>query len=661
MTGNQKNGREAAPSAFWRDGNRRSRSAFSRHPRQVDHVGAIGGHHEHRAVKLFDSVLAASSETRLVRAVAFTLIGAAVIAALYFGREVLLPTAVAIFLAFILGPATSWLRRFVPHTVAVAAIVLLAMVFFGSLTMFVMSQLADVAGRLPTYQTNLQQKIKDLQGLTEDGGALSRFTAMIGSLTSSFTAHEGAKAVAAPTIVQSGSSSFATVAAFALALLHPLLAVGIVLILVVFILLDRDHISDQVVRLVGGSNVHATSEALEDAANRVARVLMLQVLTNFGFAIAVGAGLFALGTPNPIVWGLLAGGLRFIPYVGATIGAVLPTLISFAVFPGWLHPLLVLGWIIGVDIVLGQIVEPLIFGESTGVTPLALILSALFWGTLWGPVGLLLSTPITICLLVLGKRVPNLGFLHVLLGDQPALLPYQQVYRRLIRRAPTEASAVALAQIEEKGQEPGLDESLGRMVVLAEEDRAADRLSPEQVDAIVDGTDLVIDFLDEAEDEEPDGEPARPQPPVEGPQASPAYPGVFVRCVGGRGQIDDAAAAVIAFGLRRAGLRALGTRHAGTAPAVEAAAFPIDLICYASHPSDAVRRYTSRKARSEGQSAVRHAIVDYDVAPVRATTASKPERNDTFVGDLSTICRLVSQTASELAALDKTLSSQRAE
>jgi predicted PurR-regulated permease PerM len=644
----------------WRDRNRPIRSAFSRHHRQSDHVGSTGGHHEHRAVKLFDSVHAASSETRLVRALAFTFIGAAAIAALYFGQEVLLPTAVAIFLAFILGPATSWLRRFVPRTLAVSAIVLLAVAFFGSLTMFVMSQLADVAGSLPTYQTNLQHKIKDLQGLTEDGGALSRFTAMIASLASNFTVHEGGKAATAPipTIVQSGSS-VATVAAFALSLLHPLLAVGIVLILVVFILLDRDHISDQVVRLVGGSNVHATSEALEDAAGRVARVLMLQVLTNFGFAITVGVGLFALGTPNPIVWGLLAGGLRFIPYVGATIGAILPTLISFAVFPGWLPALLVLAWIVGIDIVLGQIVEPLIFGDSTGVTPLALILSALFWGTLWGPVGLLLSTPITICLLVIGKRVPNLGFLHVLLGDQPALLPYQQVYRRLIRRAPTEASAVALAEIDEKGEEPGLDESLGRMVVLAEEDRAADRLSPEQVDAIVDGTDHVIDFLDEAKDEEPDEEPARPEASSEGPQAAPERAGVFVRCVGGRGQIDDAAASVIAFGLRQAGLHALGTRKTGSAPAVDAASFTIDLICYASHPSDAVRRYTSRKARSGGQSAVRHAVVDYDVAPARASTAGKPEQSDIFVGDLSTISRLVSQTAAELSTIDKTLSSQR--
>jgi predicted PurR-regulated permease PerM len=620
-------------------------------------------------VKLFDSVSAGSPEPSLVRALAYTLFGVVAIAALYFGQEVLLPTAVAIFLSFILGPATSWLRRFVPLPLAVAAIVLLAVAFLGALTMLVTSQLADVAGDLPTYQSNLQRKIKDLQGLTEGEGALSRLTAMIASLTSSFTAQGAAEAGAAaaavppPVIVPGGGSGFATVAAVAMALLHPLLAVGIVLILVIFILLDRDHISDQVVRLVGGSNVHATSETLEDAARRVARVLSLQVVTNFGFAVAVGGGLFALGTPNPILWGLLAGLLRFIPYVGAAISALLPTLISFAVFPGWLQPLLVLAWIVGVDILLGQIIEPLIFGESTGVTPLALILSALFWGTLWGPVGLLLSTPITICLLVIGQRVPELGFLHVLLGDQPALLPFQQVYRRLIRRAPTEASAVAAAEIEEKGPERGLDDSLGRMVVLAEEDRVADRLSPEQVEAIVDGTDLVIDFLDEAEKEKEeearDEDPATPGAPRQGPQPSPARGEVFVRCVGGRGQIDDAAASVVAFALRQAGLHALGTRHVGAAPAVDAAPFTIDLICYASHPSEAVRRYTSRKARSAGRSTVRHAVVDYDAAPVRASTAGRPERSDTFAGDLPTIGRLVAQTAAELATLDKTLSEQR--
>ena len=388
-------------------------------------------------------------------------------------------------------------------------------------------------------------------------------------------------------------------------------------------------------------------------------MLALQVLTNFGFALAVGAGLFAIGTPNPMLWGLLAGALRFIPYVGAVIGAILPTLISFAVFPGWLQPMLVLAWIVGVDIILGQILEPLLFGDSTGVTPLALILSALFWGTLWGPVGLLLSTPITICLLVIGQHVPHLGFLYVLLGDQPALQPYQQVYRRLIRRAPTEAAAVAVVQIEEKGKEAGLDDSLGRMVVLAEDDRAADRLSPEQVDAVVEGTDLVIDFLEEAEDEEPKSKPEPKADAPESPPAPAAGASVFFRCSGGRGQIDDAAAAVIAFALRQGGLNALGTRHVESAKTAEAAGYTIDLICYASHPSDAVRRYTARKARSGGRSAVRHAIVDYDVAPAGLPTAGKPERSDTFAGDIATISRLVAQTAAELSTLDKTLSSQR--
>ena len=177
--------------------------------------------------------------------------------------------------------------------------------------------------------------------------------------------------------------------------------------------------------------------------------------------------------------------------------AVLPTLIAFAIAPGWLQPFLVLGWIVGSDIVIGQIVEPLLFGESTGITPLALIMSAIFWGTLWGPIGLLLSTPLTICLLVLGTHVPHLGFLRILLGDEPALAPYQQIYRRLIRKAVADASAVALAEIEEKGREQGLDDGMGRMVVLAEADRALDRLSAAQIDAIVEGTDEVLDLIAE--------------------------------------------------------------------------------------------------------------------------------------------------------------------
>jgi predicted PurR-regulated permease PerM len=599
-------------------------------------------------MKLIRDLNSVPSETRPLRTITFTVTGAATIAALYFGQEVLLPTAVAILLAFIISPATSWLHRLLPLPLSVATTVLIAVAVVGLLAVLVTSQLAEVAGSLTSYQANLQQKVRDLHALSEGGGPLSRFTAMIASLMNDFTAREGAR-IEPMVQVQSSTSSFSAVAAFVFPLLHPLLTIGIVLILVVFILLDRDHISDQVVRLLGGSNVHATSEALEDAAGRVARVLSLQVLTNFGFGIAIGAGLFVLGTPNAMLWGLLAGALRFIPYVGAGLGAVLPTLIAFAVSPGWMQPILVLGWIVGCDILLGQILEPLIFGDSTGVTPLALILSALFWGTLWGPIGLLLSTPITICLLVIGRHVPNLGFLHILLGDEPALQPYQQIYRRLIRKAVPEACAVALAEIEEKGKELGLDDALGRMVVLAEDDRSTDRLSAEQIDAIVEGTDLMLDFLDDS----PDETSGQLEALRERKDAASDRPRPFVRCIGGRSQIDAAAASIIAFGLRQGELDAARVRYAESASAADTAAFTLNLICYASQPSDAVRRYTSRKLRGAGKGTTRHAIVDYDVAESHLRANDAVEATEAFVGDIASICRLTAQVVSAISSLDQ--------
>ena len=604
-------------------------------------------------MKLRD-IAVAPIEGTLGRATGMTLISAATIAALYFGRGVLLPMAVAVFISFILSPGITWLRRLVPHSLSVAIIVLIALAAFSLLTVLIMSQLADVAGSLTSYQANLQQKVKDLRALAEGGGPLTRFASMIASLANEFASREGAQ-IETISPVATGTSSFSTVASFVVPLLYPLLTIGIVMILVIFILLDRDHISDQVVRLFGGSDVHATSEALEDAGRRVSRVLLLQVLTNLGFSIAVGGGLFLLGMPNPILWGLVAGALRFVPYVGAVLGAVLPTLIAFAVSPGWIQPFLVLGWIVACDILLGHFLEPVIFGESTGVTPLALILSALFWSSLWGPIGLILSTPITICLLVLGRHVPNLGFLQVLLGDEPALKPYQQIYRRLIRRAVPEASAVAQAEMDEKGRELGLDDSLGRMVVLAERDRANDRLSPEKIDAIVEGTDLMLDFLDDDTDE-----PApAPMPAEKGSAPEPAAPPVrpmFIRCIGGRGQIDEAAASIVAFGLRDRGFAAAHQKSgAGAEPD---AGSILNLICYASHPSEAIRRYTSRKNRGGANASVRHAIVDYDVATSHPHGNATLERSDIFVGDVAAICRRAAHVVAAVSTLDQELAAQ---
>ena len=594
-------------------------------------------------MKLPQLVGAREADARLVRAVAFTFLGTTTILALYFGRDVLIPAAVAVLFAFILSPVVTLGRRILTNSVAVALVVAGALIVAGLLAVLITTQLAEVAGSLTSYQTNLQQKIRDVRGLSEGGGALSRFMAMIASLTHDLSLDAG-PAPSPAVHVQSGTSSFTNVALFVAPLLHPLLSIGIVVILVVFILLDRDHLSDQFVRLFGASNVHATSEALRDAAARVARMLSLQLLTNFGFSVLVGASLFALGMPNAALWGLLAGGLRFVPYVGAALGAVLPTVIAFAVMPGWLQPFLVLGCIVALDIVIGQVVEPLLSGEPTGVTPLALILSAIFWGMLWGPIGLLLSTPLTICLLVLGRHVPHLRFLQVLLGDEPALAPYQQIYRRLIRRAVADAAAVALAEIEAKGSEQGFDDSMGRMVNLAEADHALGRLTADQIDAIVDGTDDVLDFLAETPEEraaaEGSGSAGRPLG-----QARPQ-----LGCIGGRGEVDDAAASIIAFALRQRGFEATSSRRGEMSPDVAEGSFMIPLICYASHPSDTVRRYNIRKLRT-GLRRARHAVIDYDVASAPPSVAGAA--GDLLIGDIATICRLAAQYAVELASADK--------
>jgi predicted PurR-regulated permease PerM len=614
-------------------------------------------------MKFLDLAAASRSEASLVRAAAVTFIGATAMVALYFGREVLIPAAIAVLLAFILGPLVTWVRRILPLPLAVAAVVLGALAVAGLLAVLVTTQLAEVAGSLTSYQANLQQKIQDIRGLSEGGGALSRFLAMVASLGHDLAMTVGPAPV--PSVrVQSGSSNLENLAAFVAPLMHPLLTVGIVVILVVFILLDRDHLGDQFIRLFGRSDVHATSEAIGDAAGRVARVLSLQLLNNFAYANVVGGGLFALGMPNAALWGLLAGGLRFVPYFGSVLGAVLPTLIAFAIAPGWLLPFLVLGLIVGADLILSQLVEPMLFGGSTGVTPLALIMSALLWGTLWGPLGLLLSMPLTICLLVLGTHVPHLGFLQVLLGDEPALSPYQQIYRRLIRKAVADASTVALAEIEEKGRERGLDDGMGRMVVLAEADRAQDRLSAAQVEAIVDGTDEVLDFIaaDEldgglavtAETDQPASGAGQPAAGAADLTAREAH--AFFRCVGGRGQIDDAAASVIAFALRQAGFAANSRHHADKVPGDGTEELlTIFLICYASRPSDAMRRYTLRKLAQRGSAGqARHLVIDYHAAAAPAPSIpSAGEPADTFAGDVAALCRFAAQHAVAAAAVGR--------
>ena len=233
-------------------------------------------------------------------------------------------------------------------------------------------------------------------------------------------------------------------------LVAPIATAGLVVVFVIFMLLQREDLRDRIIRLVGASDVARATEAMDDAAKRISRYLLMQLVINVLYGIPVGIGLYFIGVPNPILWGLLATVLRFIPYLGPVIAALFPIALSFAVAPGWTLPLLTIALFVTLELFSNNVLEPWLYGSSTGLSPVAVLVAAVFWTTLWGPVGLLLSTPLTVCLVVLGRHVPQLGFFDVLLGDEPALPPELKFYQRLLARDPEEATELAEEYLEDE-------------------------------------------------------------------------------------------------------------------------------------------------------------------------------------------------------------------
>ena len=267
-------------------------------------------------------------------------------------------------------------------------------------------------------------------------------------------------------------------------LLGPLGTAGLVLIFVIFMLIQREDLRDRLLRLIGQGRLNASTQALDEAAQRVSRYLLMQSLINGGTGLAVAIGLFFIGVPNAILWGLFAAVLRFIPYLGPWIAAMLPILISLAVFPGWEKPFLTLGLFLLIELVSNNVVEPLVYGSETGISTIGILVSAVFWTWLWGPVGLLMATPLTVCLVVMGRYVPQLQFLDVLLGDQPPLPIEAQVYHRLLAMDSTEVGTVLESCMKERTVAEFYDEVLIPALILAERDRHRGELSPEREEFI---------------------------------------------------------------------------------------------------------------------------------------------------------------------------------
>jgi len=487
---------------------------------------------------------------------------AVVVAALYFGRELLVPLVLAVLLAFVLAPAVVLLQHArLGKAPAVLIAVALAFTIIAGVGVIVGGQATTLAGSLPSYQATIQEKVKSLTVGTE---LLGRLTNSIRALLSGGgvgetavkvgPAQAGVEVVPSPSAIdpagdQGAPSALVVVRTIAQPLLGPLASIGVVVVFVIFVLLSREDLRDRLVRLVGRKDLHRTILAMNDAARRLSRYFLIQLALNTGFAAFIAAGLWFVGLPNPLLWGILAGLMRFVPFIGSLIALVPPFLLGLAVTPGWSLALEVLGLFMLSDLAMGQIIEPLLYGHSTGLSPIAVILSAAFWTFLWGPVGLLIATPLTVCLVVIGRHVESLAFLEVMLGDSPPLEPAETFYQRALEGNAKELSAQArktiggssLAQYYDQVAIPGL--------ALAQADLARDTLAFERLEAIHRQIGALLSVV------------AVNQPGA-GPQqravvlASEWQADGTVVCIPGRGQLDDLAATMAAQVLENAGFAA---------------------------------------------------------------------------------------------------------
>ncbi|HJQ58112.1 MAG TPA: AI-2E family transporter [Vineibacter sp.] len=507
-----------------------------------------------------------------IKEVAAGLVAAAVVVGfLYVGRDVLVPLALTALISFALGPLVSWLRPFVGLKLAVALAVLLAVVVVGGATFLLAWQIADLAANLPKYRTNLIQKIEDLRaggGLIADGiGAVRELAEdLTRPKVTTGTRPEGQPPI--PVKIQE-STALEVTAAYLLPVIVPLLVTGLVIVLVVFMLLEREPLRDRLIRLISRGDISLTTSAINDAVERLSRFLATQLLINIAFGAVIAGGLWLIGMPSPLVWGLLAAVLRFVPYAGSLITAVLPTLVAIAVAPGWTLPIMTFALIVACEIIVGQVVEPLRYGSTTGMSPLAVLVSTVAWVALWGPVGLLLAMPITVCLIVIGRHVPQLEFFGVLLGDEPALPAEVQIYHRLLAYSPVDAAEIAVDRAQEKGVLALYHDVLMPMLMLAETDRRRGALDEPRLLLVAKGVDEIVaavaeepDSIPEKNEEGGDGEAGKPEPSESAASGkdvvSVATQAVDtgVTCVGGRSQIDRAAAALAADILRRRGIPA---------------------------------------------------------------------------------------------------------
>ncbi len=515
-------------------------------------------------------------------------VGVVTVAALFLARDVLVPIMLAVLLSFILSPVVELLRRLrLPRLPAVVLAVVLALGVFATLATVIGTQVASLAADAPRYAVTIEQKVRVVRNST-----VGRLPAMLGALGRQLDRASGG--LATPVRITTGPraqrtappplpvevrapplSPIALMREVLSPIVGPLETTAIVVIVAIFILLQREDLRDRLIRIFGATDLHRTTTAMDDAAARLSRYFLTQVAINAAFGVIIGCGLYFVGVPSPALWGVLAGLLRFLPYVGPFLAALPPLILAAAVGPDWTMSLWVVGLFIVVEPIMGYVVEPLVYGHSTGLSPVAVIVAAIFWTWLWGPIGLILSTPLTLCLVVLGRHVKRLEFLDVLLGDRPALTPVESFYQRMLAGDPDEALDQAETLLRDRALSSYYDEVAVKGLNLAAADCLRGVLDDARLERVRRASLALIADLAGHDDRDPPPSRATPanvrslaeqELPAGAAPAIPEHPPSpawrargAVLCVAGKGPLDDVGAAIL---VQLLGKHDLGARTA---------------------------------------------------------------------------------------------------
>lgn len=441
-----------------------------------------------------------------------------VVAVLYWAQAVLVPFALAILLTFVLTPPVTWLERWIGRVPAVLLTVTLVFTLLGLAAWGFTRQLQHLAADVPGYRANIRAKIADVRGAGK-GGTVEQLQETIEDLKGDLGASTPPRGtVSRPVIVApetaAGFSGFSWLGP----LVGPLGTAGLVLALVMFMLLERRDLRDRLIGLFGQGRLAITTKAFDEAGSRVSRQLLMQSLVNLVYGVGAAIGLYFLGVPYPFVWAALGAALRFIPYVGPVLGAGAPIVVSLAALEGWKGPFMVVALFVGLELFTNLVLETVLYAGAAGVSQVALLVSVAFWTWLWGPLGLLLATPLTVCLVVLGKHVPGLGFLGTLMADRPALAPEYNYYQRLLARDQSEAADLVERYIAQHLPSSVYDALLLPALNYAERDRLEGRLSAAEESTVSEATrELMgdaVEWIRKLRSEPVTGseEPALPQP-----------------------------------------------------------------------------------------------------------------------------------------------------